>query len=954
MVQSLADSLIQVPIPYDSDHAATVVSALPEPLRAGAMGELVCGVAGSSPFLSRMLELHGNWLSEVVDEPAGEVVGRLVSAAREESLDADRRGLLSALRRARCRAALFIALADLSGAWEFEQVVRAITDLADNLTDTALRWLVASEIARGKIPGMTEDDIPTGAGICVLAMGKMGARELNYSSDIDLICLFDQDRVAPEDYPEARSRYIRIVRQLVTVLSERTADGQVFRTDLRLRPSPSTTQLCMSMDSAERYYETIGRTWERAAHIKARPVAGDIAAGIAYLRRISPFVWRRSLDYAAVQDIESVLRKIREKKGRFSPAAVPGCDIKLHPGGIREIEFFAQTRQLIAGGRLPVLRDPTTLGALAALRDEEIIDAKMCATLSEAYVSHRIVEHRLQMVEDNQTQTVPVDPEARARVAALDGWTDHKVWEDSIAIRLSSVHKVVEEFFDASGGRPVGTAETQIDEQSLASYGFAQPAEVYRTLQRWRSGGITATGSERARQLYASLEADLVELVGRADSPDSAIAELDRFLSGLPSGVQVFSLFNANRHLLELIIDIFASAPRLAEHLGRRPHTLDTLLADDFFERLPPQDWLEADLHIEIGDTTDYERVLDTCRRWAREFRFRVGVQVLLEMADEIEAGEALSAIAETVLCALVPFVVENFSERHGPPPGRGMAVIAMGKLGTREMTVRSDLDLITVYDAAGVEQSEGRRPLSSPAYYVRLTQALISALTARTAEGRLYAVDMRLRPSGNQGPTAVSLSTFLNYQTRQAWVWEHMALTRSRIVSGDESLVADTARVIRTALAERKGDDRVLKEAREMRGRLINAHSDERENPWALKHTAGGLMEIEFLAQTGGLYHGIALGRSAREILGTLGEIGWITPEEARELIAALSMQARLNQIDCVALEQPFDPAIAGKRLMRVMAEAVECADFGSLEKALPKAQKAAAAACARVLDGD
>ena len=952
MTQCLANSVSRASIPYDVDQAKDVISELPDALASGNVGDLVLGAAGSSPFIAQLLGKHGTWLADQLVTPTGEVLERLIVDAEKASTGADWRGLLSTLRRTRARAALYIALADLGGAWDFGQVTEALTALADSLTGISLQWLIADEIAKKRMPGMGQQDIPDCAGMSVLGMGKLGARELNYSSDIDLICLFDQDRIPQENLIDIRARCIHVIRRLVKSLSERTSDGYVFRTDLRLRPTPSTTQPCMSMEAAERYYETSGRTWERAAHIKARPIAGDLAAGRAYLRRILPFIWRRSLDFAAIEDIEDILRKIRVKKGHFTPAAVPGCDIKLSPGGIREIEFFAQTRQLIMGGRLPVLRDPTTLGALTALRDEGIIKAEMCASLSEAYVSHRMVEHRLQMVSDNQTHTIPENVEARARVAALDGWADHRTWEDAIAERLARVHDVTESFFDA--GRRVRTdPETiQLDEESIAALGFADPRQVCRTIENWRSGTITATGSERAQRLYASLEADLIKLLSRADSPDSAISEFDRFLSGLPSGVQVFSLFRANRHLLKLVIDIFSTAPRLADHLGRRPQTLDALLSEEFFEELPQQEWLEADLHIRIGDTTDYERVLDIARIWAREVNFRIGVQVLLGMADAVEAGKAFSGVAEAVLAGLLPIVTERFAERYGSPPGRGIAVVALGKFGTREMTARSDLDLIAVYDASGAENSDGPRPLSSSTYFARLTQALVTALTAVTAEGRLYAVDMRLRPSGRQGPVAVSLAAFEEYQTRQAWVWEHLALTRGRPVAGEPSLVSHAAEVIRTAVEGRKGDPRVIEEARTMRSRLLEAHRTDRSNPWSLKHTAGGLMEIEFLTQTGGLFHGHGQGYPARDSLKPLAESGWIDAEEAERLAAALALQTHLLQIDCVALERPFDQEVAGERLCQSMAELTGNKDFDSLLQSLRSAQAAAAAVCKRVLD--
>jgi glutamate-ammonia-ligase adenylyltransferase len=729
---------------------------------------------------------------------------------------------------------------------------------------------------------------------------------------------------------------------VVRLLSETTAEGYVFRTDLRLRPSPSTTPVCMAMEAAERYYESVGRTWERAAHIKARPAAGDVAAGADYLDRLTPFVWRRYLDFAAIDDIHEMLRKIRAQKGRFTPGAIPGCDIKLGPGGIREIEFFAQTRQLICGGRAPGLRLPTTLGALDALAVAGWVGADTVALLSADYTAHRTLEHRLQMMEDAQTHIFPKSVEARGRLAALSGWSGRDAFERDVAERLARVHATAEEFFTPGGERGAGS-RAEIGEEHLAGAGFQRPADAARLLERWRGVNMPATRTTRARALFKGLEPLIVDKLAHAGSPDEAMVQFDRFLSGLPGGVQVFSLFSANPHLLDLIVEICAAAPRLAAHLGRQPQALDALLDRDFYSPLPDATTLTGELEAWLQDERDYERVLDSVRRWALEQTFRAGVQVLRAVGDPAEAGLAFSAIAEAALAVLYPRVIEEFARRHGPPPGRGMAVVAMGKLGSAEMTAGSDLDLITIYDAQGVEASDGPKPLAPATYFPRLTQALVGALTVPTAEGRLYEVDMRLRPSGRQGTVATSLGGFAKYQAEQAWVWEHLALTRARVVAGPPDLAADIERAIRVALSGRKGDRVVLDQAREMRGKLIAAHARDRRNPWSLKYAAGGLMEIEFLAQTGVLHQGLAC-RAAGEALPALAANGWIGEAEAAALAEALALMQRLQQIERVALETPIDPETAGEGLRRAMARACGAEDFAALESRLAALQRTAA----------
>jgi glutamate-ammonia-ligase adenylyltransferase len=953
---SLESRITTAPIPYDRARADAVLAGLASELQSGELGALLIGTAGSSAYLGRLIERNGGWLAEIAGEAPEQTMRGLNAALGAEAAEAsDSRALGALLRRVKSRAALLVALADLGGVWDLTQVTGALTDLADAALQTACGWLLRAELRQGRLPGLGEADLDSGAGYVVLAMGKHGARELNYSSDIDLICLFDQDRFEPADFAEAKARYIHVTKQVVRLLSETTGEGYVFRTDLRLRPSPSTTPVCLAMEAAERYYESVGRTWERAAHIKARPAAGDLAAGAAYLDRLTPFVWRRYLDFAAIEDTHEMLRKIRAQKGRFSPGAIPGHDIKLGPGGIREIEFFAQTRQLICGGRATGLRVPTTLGALGALARAGWVGEDTAALLAADYTAHRALEHRLQMMEDAQTHIFPKSVEARSRLAALCGWSDREAFERDVAERLARVHATAEEFFTPGADRTDSRAD--IGEEQLAGFGFQRPANAARLLERWRGADMPATRSERARALFKGLEPLIIEKLAGAGSPDEAMAQFDRFLSGLPGGVQVFSLFTANPHLLDLIVEICTAAPRLAAHLGRQPQALDALLDRTFFDPLPDAATLTGELETWLQNERDYEAVLDHVRSWAREQIFRAGVQVLRAVGDAAEAGHAFSAIAEAALAVLYPRVIDEFARRHGPPPGRGMAVVAMGKLGSGEMTTGSDLDLITIYDAQGAEASIGPKPLPPATYFPRLTQALVGALTVPTGEGRLYEVDMRLRPSGRQGPVATSLGAFGKYQAEQAWVWEHLALTRARVVTADTNLGADLGgdveRTIRTALSARKGEAVVLAEAREMRRKLVEAHARDRQNPWSLKHAAGGLMEIEFLAQTGVLYHGLAI-RAAGEALPALAACGWISAEEAAALSEALALMQRLQQIERVALENPINLKTAGKGLRRAMARACGETDFEALNSRLSMLQARAAEACARVFDRD
>ncbi|MEM9044152.1 MAG: bifunctional [glutamine synthetase] adenylyltransferase/[glutamine synthetase]-adenylyl-L-tyrosine phosphorylase [Pseudomonadota bacterium] len=924
----------------------------PSPCQDGAFAHLLRGSTAASPYLARLIEREAAWLEEIRHQAPETTIKNLIgSLADLTDTTVDQKTLSQSLRIAKSRVSLLTAMADLGGVWPLLSVTGALSDFADAAVDTALKWLLRRELASGKLPGLGLDALESGAGYIVIAMGKHGAGELNYSSDIDLICLFDQSRFAEEDFAEAKGRYIRLTRELVKLLSENTEHGYVFRTDLRLRPSPSTTPVCMAVEAAERYYESVGRTWERAAHIKARACAGDLAAGRAYLKRLTPFVWRRHLDFAAVEETADMLRKIRETKGRFAQAEIPGVDIKVSPGGIREIEFFAQTRQLTQGGRNPRLRDPSTLGALKALVAEGIIEQKTANELSVAYVEHRTLEHRLQMIEDARTHAVPLSVEARQKVAALMGASDLRSWEFEIAQRMKQVHALAQDFFELDKTEPQGWFE-EANEEEFARLGFQRPDDMHRLFERWRTGQIAATRDARSQGMYQRLELRIQALLSEAGQPDQAALDFDRFLSGLPSGVQVFSLFTANPHLLDLIVRICARSPRLAEHLGQNPQVLDTLLDQTFFEPIADTASLKVELDQELAEVDDYERKLDVTRRWARELQFRAGVQLLFEMSEAEEAAAGFSTIAEASVQALLPHVTAEFAEKHGPPPGRGLAVIAMGKLGSGEMTARSDLDLITVYDSGGADLSEGRKPLAPISYFPRLTQALVAALTAPTAEGRLYEVDMRLRPSGRMGPVAVSLEGFQRYQQHEAWVWEHLALTRAKVVAGDPSLAAEIESIIQEVLAARAGQPEVLQEATEMRARISDARTSEEGEVWSFKGVPGGLLEIEFLAQTGMLFRGITDLRQARPAFEKLAEDGWLSTEDVRQLTATHRLLQQMQQIERVALDRSLDPEEIGEGLLERLLSLAEAEDAAGLKQVLADAQGAAAAIIARRFD--
>jgi len=825
---SFAARQTRAPRPYDPSMGQDALRLMPG--LNGALADLIAGAAGCSPFLAGLIARHAEWLAAAMDDPEGAADALLAEVA---ALPVDRLG--PGLRLARAKMALLVGLADLAGVWKLEQVTARLTALADAAVDACLKGLVAAEIARDRIPGLTETDAETAGGMVALAMGKMGAWELNYSSDIDLICLFDETRFDRDDIAEARAGFVRVTRRMTALLSDLTGDGYVFRTDLRLRPDASVTPVCLSMAAAESYYESVGRTWERAAYIKARACAGDIAAGEGFLAALRPFVWRKHLDFAAIQDAHDMRLRIRDHKGLHGALVLPGHNMKLGRGGIREIEFFTQTRQLIAGGRDPALRVRGTGEGLTRLAAAGWVEPATAKILYDHYTAHREVEHRLQMVQDAQTHLLPANDAGFDRLSAFLG-TDTAALRADLSRRIEEVHVLTEDFF-APGHAPKVT-EDDFGKEITA---------------RWLT--YPALRSSRAVEIFKRLRPEILRRLREAAKPEEALVQFDGFLAGLPAGVQLFSLFEANPQLTQLIVDIAATAPALAQHLSRNAGVFDAVIGGAFFAPWPGMAPLRGMLQAEMAALPDYEARLVAARRWMKEWHFRIGVHHLRGLISAHEAGQEYADLAEAVVSGLWPEVLAQFALKHGTPPGRGAVVLGMGSLGAARLNAGSDLDLIVIYDAVGVEASEGPRPLATRSYYARLTQALVTAITAQMAEGRLYEVDMRLRPSGRQGPVATSLQSFRDYQHGEAWTWEHLALTRARAVAGDPALADDVEALRVEILREKGGGPAVLADVADMRGRIAAAKPPQGQ--WDAKIGPGRLQDVELLAQTAALRAG-------------------------------------------------------------------------------------------------
>ena len=847
------------------------------------------------------------------------------------------------LRQFKRRMALLAGLSDLGGVWPTEATLHALSATADTVLEQATAFLFRKAREADQLVPQADATSP---GYFVIAMGKLGAFELNYSSDIDLIVFYDADRAGLKPGIEPSTFFVRLTRDLVRLLQEHTADGYVFRTDLRLRPDPGATQIALSVEAGLTYYESFGQNWERAALIKARVAAGDIAAGEAFLAQLAPFIWRKYLDFAAVADIHAMKRRVHAFKGHGA-IAVEGHDIKLGRGGIRDIEFFAQTQQLIAGGRHPELRTRGTIETLERLAKGGWIAPDAATELIAAYLFLRRIENRLQMVEDQQTHIIPAEREDLDRVARLSGFADTNAFGDALLSRFKRVETHYEALFEklpevpSSAPSLVGGADegNPAALEGLKRLGFQNPDAAIAVVRAWQSGRYAATRSERARERLTEFLPSLLEAFGRTADPDLALLTFDRVIGEMPAGLQLFSLLAANPSLLRLIADIMGTAPRLARSIAKRPRLLDAVLDPGFFGTVPTPAKLRALVGAALAEARDYQEALDRARIVGREQAFLIGVRVISGTLSARQAGAAYADLAETLIEALAKRVEEELVHSHGRMPGGEAAILAMGKLGGREMTAGSDLDLIVVYDYAGDDaQSDGGKSLLGVQYYTRFTQRLIAALSAETAEGSLYQVDMRLRPSGSQGPVATKLSSFTAYQRGSAWTWEHLALSRARVIGGPASLRGQIDETIAAVLSAPRDRAAVAADVRTMRARI----ADEKGTTdiWDLKQVRGGLIDLEFIAQflqiVSAAKHPEVLDQNTEIALAKLAAAGALAPGDAEILVPAARLYHNLTQVLRLCLDKPFVPEEAPRALKDLLARASEMPDFATLEATL------------------
>ncbi len=833
-----------------------------------------------SPFLRRLITRDNGRVERVLAATPDDQFAALFPAALDDYDDVN--AVKVNLRNARYDLALAIALADLSGLWSVDTVTACLSDFADRAIDIALEcaWQTADTLR-----GVEFNTPPKGrpvTGIAIISMGKLGARELNYSSDIDLIAVYEPTAlgVNVESHIPVRTVAVKIVQRMVDILSQQTEHGFVFRTDLRLRPNPSATPVAVSLAAAEQYYEEYGQNWERAAFIKSRYSAGDVKIGKEFLSMMKPFVWRRSLDFTAVADIYAVKKQIHAEKG-LGDILVAGGDMKVGPGGIREIEFFAQMQQLLYGGRDPSIRSPRTVAALIALAAADHVDDETVTQLVAAYDYLRRLEHRLQMREDTQTQIVPTDEDALLAVAQMMNATTLERFIDETWQILRFVHDTYADLFptpEPDEPLPGSLVFTGVEDDprtvaTLEALGFAQPNALIGRVRRWHMGGLKATRSAQARALLTAMTPRILTQLAQARDPDTAFSALDDFLVALPSGFQVFSLFTAHAEVLDDVLLLCRAAPALAKKLGARPSLVEGLL-EGFDAGLP-------DIPPHMAEETLEDR-LDLVRRIVNEHRVRSSAAVVLGRADAVTVSRAMADLADQAIAALIEAVRRDLASTGRDPAG-AIAVIGFGRLGQRGLTPASDLDIVFVYEADDPTE-EGIETR-----FTRLVRRIVSALSVPTAEGELFEIDMKLRPSGGAGPTAVTLSAFDRYYEEKAWVWEEMALTKSRVVAGDYALALKLHQVIERHLCRARDPEAVKHEVIDMRERLLREKSAR--SALDIKRLHGGLTDIDFLIEGLSLIHAHEIGRVETKPAAALAQLTAarkLPQEMAADLVAA------------------------------------------------------------------
>jgi [glutamine synthetase] adenylyltransferase / [glutamine synthetase]-adenylyl-L-tyrosine phosphorylase len=788
----------------------------------------------NSPFLAGLIDKQPELVAQI---RAGDFEGALAAALARNHAD-----IGTTLRLQKQGIALVTAIADLSGAWDLSRVTAVLSDFAD----AALKMAIATAIQE-RVPGAPNQ------GFVVIALGKHGGCELNYSSDIDPIFLFDPQTLPRRKKEEPIESAVRIGKRVIELLASTDVNGYVFRVDMRLRPSPEASPIALPINAAIGYYESSALAWEQAAFIRARVAAGDFALGDHFLSAIQPFIWRRSLDFGQLKNIREMSAQIRDHYTRGQLFRL-GYDLKRGRGGIRECEFYAQAHQLIHGGRDAGLRMADTRTALSALAQADRIDSNDAEALANAYTVFRTIEHRLQMIDDRQTHAIPDTAEATDRVARLHGLTDSTALLDLLRRHVTNVQAVYDTLAGPENDSAPRLAEGGLPlTDQLIAMGFTEPSDIEKRLLRWRSGKLRAIRSDTAREAFEAVLSSILLALAKAPDPKQSIARFDNLIEALPSAVNIFLLLQARPALLQMVGDILSYAPVLADALGQHAEYLDGLIDPSALDLPGDAETLARGIQAKTRGL-DYQSILDAVRAFVGEQRFALGVQLIEARHDPLAIARAYAHLAEAAVQVLTRATVEEFERIHGQVAGGEFVILALGRLGGEALTHASDLDLVMLFTGDFAAESNGVKPLGATQYFNRLAQRVVAALSVPTATGALYEVDTRLRPSGAKGLLCVSFDSFAKYQTQDAWMWEHMALTRARPIFGSQPAREKLQSIIGLVLAAPREAAKLKTEIRAMREEM--ATHKPPKGPLDVKAMRGGLVDIEFLIHTVQLEH--------------------------------------------------------------------------------------------------
>ncbi|MBT06505.1 MAG: bifunctional [glutamate--ammonia ligase]-adenylyl-L-tyrosine phosphorylase/[glutamate--ammonia-ligase] adenylyltransferase [Rhodospirillaceae bacterium] len=921
-------------------------------LRFNYFERLLLMIFGNSPYLSSCVFSEPEFVKTLVGRDFEESYEGVLRETRLlTGLARPNEAFLSSLSRSlrilRRKQSLLVGIAELIGMWDTRTAATAQTKFAEVVLEVCTKSLLTLASAEEGLPLGDKSDIAQGSGLIILGLGKLGGGELNFSSDIDLIVLYDPNGGKSGSNERLSAIFSRLTQRLVELLETRTSEGYVFRTDLRLRPDPLSMPLAVSTDAAEVYYESVGQNWERAAFIKARPVAGDVVAGESFLRKLEPFIWRKTLDFAALADIHSIKSQI---DSNFSADdSIRGHNLKLGRGGIREIEFFVQSLQLIWGGRMREVRRHSTDDALCALSEEGLITESICEKMTNAYWFLRRAENRLQMVDDRQTHVFPHSESSFNRFSVFMGYENPNDFVALTSEVLNFVSTNYKELFktqvcmDSSAGIQGNLVFTGIEDDpetliTLEGLGFSRASHLSYVVRKWHRGELKATRNVRAREILTRIMPSLLLALAQTSDPDTAFIKFDEFLRNLPAGIQLFSLFQASPKLLRVVAEIMGAAPRLSGYLAQRGYLLDALIEEEVSAPVFEKEQLLGSLEEKIEFAIDFQDFLNITRRWSGDIKFLTSVRQLRGALDCLDAGQILSNVADLLIEATLTAVRREFEKTYGVLRGGELCVLGFGKLGGEILTRGSDLDLVFVYRADNESLSNGDRRVSPSTYYSRLCQRLITALSAQTGLGQLYEIDIRLRPMGSSGPLVADFLRLEHYYKKEAWVWELMALTKARVVAGPKALTRRIEVLIGNVLCQASTLQNLQFDILAMRQKVW------RERPpagfWDIKYSLGGLFDLDFLVQYLQLLNGgqesSVLDSNTFRFFGKLSKSGRLDRCILTELSGALEFFLQIQSLSRICLTGVLDEDSAPSGLREVLVRNCRAVDFNALKDKL------------------